>query len=64
MDSKSVIVYSLNVVVTIAAFALVFFGKITWEAATVVVMALLVPSAGHVAVQNAMKAVEDKQAKK
>lgn len=52
MNAKEIIVYSVNAAVVIAAFGLVFAGKITWEAASVLTMALLVPSAAHVAMQR------------
>ncbi len=57
MNAKEIIVYGLNVAVALAAFGLVYAGKIGYlEAVAFVTLvlsgALLVPSAAHVAAQR------------
>jgi hypothetical protein len=52
MNTKEIVVYGLNVLVALGAFALVYTGKIGWIEAVGLITVLLVPSAGHVAVQR------------
>lgn len=60
MDAKALVVYGINAALVLAAFVLVFYGKVTWQGATLLVGALLTPSAGHVA----MNRIADKLAPK
>ena len=50
--NTSTVVYVINAILTMCFMALAWTGKITWTQAMALVGALLVPSAGHVALQN------------
>lgn len=52
MNTKEIVVYAGNVVLALGAFALVWQHVIAWQVAAAFVGVMLVPSAGHVAVQR------------
>ncbi|CAN5753704.1 hypothetical protein BH11MYX2_BH11MYX2_41450 [soil metagenome] len=52
MNIKEIVVYACNTLLVLGSFALVWQGVIAWEVALAFVGVLLVPSAGHVAVQR------------
>ncbi len=61
MNTKEIVIYSGNVLLTIGAFVLVALGKITWEMALAFVAVMLMPSAAHVAVQRSIKKEEEEK---